>query len=138
MRNMKPPTSEARNVRTRSSLTSRIGAGTRRACHAYSASSAVPPAISAAIHSFESRPRPRFSKPSIVPASPRLTMQKPATSSGSSRGSRTFGMKRIERRSPRIPIGMLIRKIQRHENQVTMNPPSGGPITGPISAGTVR
>src|SRR3954463_1709145 len=38
---------------------------------------------------------------------------------------------------PSIPIGMLIRKIQCQEKYVVMKPPSGGPITGPTSAGTV-
>ncbi len=32
---------------------------------------------------------------------------------------------------------MLIQKIQRQETKVVMKPPSGGPITGPISAGMV-
>ena len=32
---------------------------------------------------------------------------------------------------------MLIQKIQRQEMKVVMKPPSGGPITGPIRAGTV-
>ena len=34
-------------------------------------------------------------------------------------------------------MGMLIQKIHRHEAKVVMKPPSGGPITGPISAGIV-
>ena len=34
-------------------------------------------------------------------------------------------------------MGMLIQKIQRQEAKVVMKPPSGGPITGPISAGMV-
>ena len=34
-------------------------------------------------------------------------------------------------------MGMLIQKIQRQETKVVMKPPSGGPITGPISAGMV-
>src|SRR4051812_21757894 len=38
---------------------------------------------------------------------------------------------------PSSPIGMLIRKIQCQEKYVVMKPPSGGPITGPTSAGTV-
>ena len=38
---------------------------------------------------------------------------------------------------PTSPTGMLIQKIQRQEMKVVMKPPSGGPITGPISAGTV-
>ncbi|MNX65705.1 hypothetical protein D3C86_967730 [compost metagenome] len=33
---------------------------------------------------------------------------------------------------------MLIRKIQCHDMYVTMKPPSGGPITGPSSAGMDR
>lgn len=35
-------------------------------------------------------------------------------------------------------MGMLIRKIQCHDMYVTMKPPSGGPITGPSSAGIDR
>ena len=38
---------------------------------------------------------------------------------------------------PTIPIGILIQKIQRQDAKVVMKPPSGGPITGPMSAGTV-
>ena len=34
-----------------------------------------------------------------------------------------------------IPSGTLTRKIQRHDAYVVMKPPSGGPITGAISAG---
>ena len=34
-------------------------------------------------------------------------------------------------------MGMLIQKIQRQEKKVEMKPPSGGPMTGPMSAGTV-
>ncbi len=36
-----------------------------------------------------------------------------------------------------MPIGMLIRKIQCHDAYVVMKPPTGGPITGPMSAGIV-
>src|SRR3990170_5751920 len=39
--------------------------------------------------------------------------------------------------TPISPTGMLIQKIQRQEKTVVMKPPSGGPITGPISAGMV-
>ena len=35
------------------------------------------------------------------------------------------------------PTGILIQKIQRQEKKVVMKPPSGGPNTGPISAGMV-
>ena len=38
---------------------------------------------------------------------------------------------------PTSPIGTLISKIQRQLAYSTMNPPTGGPITGPISAGIV-
>src|ERR1700752_1939326 len=38
---------------------------------------------------------------------------------------------------PSRPIGILIRKIQCQDRYVVMKPPSGGPITGPTSAGTV-
>src|SRR5262245_65576323 len=38
---------------------------------------------------------------------------------------------------PTIPTGMLIQKIQRQDAKVEIAPPSGGPITGPISAGMV-
>ncbi len=34
-----------------------------------------------------------------------------------------------------MPIGMLMRKIQRHDAYVVMKPPSGGPTTGAMSAG---
>ena len=36
-----------------------------------------------------------------------------------------------------MPTGTLIQKIQRHSKYVVMKPPTGGPSTGPISAGTV-
>src|SRR3990170_4063056 len=39
--------------------------------------------------------------------------------------------------TPISPTGILIQKIQRQEKTVVMKPPSGGPITGPISAGMV-
>ncbi len=38
---------------------------------------------------------------------------------------------------PRRPIGRLMRKIQCQEKYVVMKPPTGGPSTGPISAGIV-
>ncbi len=36
-----------------------------------------------------------------------------------------------------MPIGRLMRKIQRQLKYVVMNPPSGGPTIGPINAGIV-
>ena len=39
---------------------------------------------------------------------------------------------------PSRPNGTLIRKIQRHEVQVTMAPPTRGPIMRPMAGGTVN
>ena len=36
-----------------------------------------------------------------------------------------------------MPIGMFKKKIQRHEVNVVMKPPMGGPSTGAIKPGTV-
>ena len=46
-------------------------------------------------------------------------------------------MKIVANTMPAKPIGMLIRKIQCQEMNVVMKPPSAGPISGPISAGSV-
>ena len=46
-------------------------------------------------------------------------------------------MKRFASAMPSTPIGRLIRKIQRQSKYVVMKPPSGGPTTGPTSAGIV-
>ncbi len=52
--------------------------------------------------------------------------------------ARNSGNSRAASHSPTMPMGRLMRKIQRQCRKVAMNPPSGGPSRGPISAGTVR
>ena len=39
--------------------------------------------------------------------------------------------------NPTMPIGMLIRKIHRHDANVAIAPPSAGAMTGAASAGQV-
>ena len=46
-------------------------------------------------------------------------------------------MNRVISAIPAMATGMLIQKIQRQSKYVVMNPPSGGPSTGPTSAGIV-
>ncbi len=46
-------------------------------------------------------------------------------------------MKAVTAIRPMMPTGILMKKVQRQLNQVTMNPPTGGPTTGPNRAGTV-
>ncbi len=43
----------------------------------------------------------------------------------------------LARTMPTSPIGTLMKKIQCQLAKVLMKPPTGGPITGPISAGVV-
>lgn len=51
---------------------------------------------------------------------------------------RMSGTMRNASRNPTIPIGTLIRKIQRHEAIDTMVPPTAGARTGAVSAGHVK
>ena len=59
--------------------------------------------------------RPIDSKPMTNPASPRPVSRKPRKSSGNVTSSLMLGMNRITSVIPIIPIGTLMKKIQRHE-----------------------
>jgi hypothetical protein len=59
--------------------------------------------------------RPIDSKPETSPASPRPVSRKPRKSSGKISSSRMFGMYHVTSMIPIIPIGTLMKKIQRHE-----------------------
>ena len=97
----------------------------------------APPPSSTATTLFGNIPRPIFSKPNMVAATPILTTAKPYPSNRSRRSSLKLPIYFMARARPRIPIGILIRNIQRQLPKVEMNPPSGGPSIGPIRAGTV-
>ncbi len=108
----------------------------RRACTTYAPRPTKPSTSVATATSTGTRWRPSVEKPNIASASPSPASAKPTQSSGGG-GSRMSGMKRFASRIPSTPIGRLIRKIQRQWKYVVMKPPSGGPTTGPTSAGIV-
>ncbi len=102
-----------------------------------SAARPIKPSTSvAAATSTGTRCRPSVEKPNIASASPSPRARSRRQSSGGG-GSRMSGMKRFASRIPSTPIGRLIKKIQRQWKYVVMKPPSGGPTTGPTSAGIV-
>jgi hypothetical protein len=80
-----------------------------------------------------------------VPVSPAITVtsaspdsRNPVTSSRGERSAFVSGTKRQASAMPTMPTGTLIQKIQRQSKYVVMKPPSGGPTSGPTSAGMVR
>ena len=113
------------------------GAGCRRACSRYPTTATRPTPIIASVVLRGTTPRPAVSNPNISPhnATPQSTSPNPSNRPRG--GSRTSSTNRLTSTMPRIPIGTLMSKIQRQEKYVTMKPPTGGPITGPSSAGTV-
>ncbi len=60
-------------------------------------------------------PRPIVSKANIALASPIPVSTKPGRSNGRTVVSRRFSMNRLTSTTPSTPIGMLMKKIQRHE-----------------------
>src|SRR5208337_1590559 len=83
-------------------------------------------------------PRPISERPEIRPKRPAPDRRKPLKSKRGTSTSRRLAMNLSDRATPSTPIGTLTQKIQRQLKYVVMNPPSGGPATGPSSAGTVR
>ena len=60
-------------------------------------------------------PWPMVVMPKASPASPMPDRMKPLTSSGGRPSSRMLAIKRVARKTPISPTGMLIQKIQRQE-----------------------
>src|ERR1700722_4406390 len=96
----------------------------------------LPITISAMTMDHGTRLRPAIDRPNAMPPSPIPASTSPYRSKRSGFSLRTGSMKRNAMKMPSRPIGILIRKIQCQDRYVVMKPPSGGPITGPTSAGT--
>ena len=68
-------------------------------------------------------------------ASPSPVRMNPSVSNERRRSGSKSAMNVATSARPRIPIGMFKKKIQRHDENVVMKPPTGGPSIGAISAG---
>ncbi len=62
-----------------------------------------------------SRSCPTVVRPKAKAARPTPESTKPLRSNSGTSRSRMFSMKRVARNTPRMPMGTLIQKIQRHE-----------------------
>ena len=131
-----PATTPCQNVGTRNSRRSMTGCSMRRACRTYASSAAAPATMHAAVigSGQQVTAERRESEHQHARARRRTARSRAGRTAGWS-SSRTFGMWRSTRKRPRMPIGMLMRKIQRQWKYSVIAPPSAGPITGPSSAG---
>src|SRR5436305_7447746 len=136
-RNRNPPMMLARSVAKCSIEKSRTGDPVRRACITYSVIEIDPVATNAPTTGHGSKLSPATDNPNAMPPSPMRASTSPYRSKRSGSSLLIGSMWRSAMKMPSRPIGMLIRKIQCQEKKVVMKPPSGGPITGPTSAGTV-
>ena len=75
----------------------------------------------------------KFSMPKDKPTIATTNRINPKKSKFLTSVSVTFGMALIQIQQPKMPIGMLIRKIQCHVATSTNQPPRVGPIKGPIN-----
>jgi hypothetical protein len=76
---------------------------------------AAPTVSNAATRMLGSAPRPTFSKPNARVASPTPVSAKPPKSNGRRPLSFRSPTSKLTRTMPRTPIGMLTKKIQRHD-----------------------
>ena len=81
----------------------------------YSAMHRPPAAITHMMTLAGITPRPIDSNAETIPASPRPVNRKPRKSSGKTLLSRMSGIYQVTSMMPIIPIGTLMKKIQRHE-----------------------
>src|SRR5688500_4165119 len=75
-------------------------------------------------------------RPKIMPAKAIEVRRKPNRSIGRGVRGSALGRNQLAARMPMMPIGTLIQKIQCQLRKVVRKPPTGGPVSGPISAGT--
>ena len=137
VRKMLPARAGSRKLGMRNSERSTAGRSRRRMWRTASTPAASPSTSAAAEIHPGTTCRPTVSIPNITSASAAPVSARPARSGGPGRVGATCGIFHATSTKPITPIGTLIQNTARQENRSVSTPPSGGPVTGPSSAGMV-
>src|SRR5260221_7179348 len=114
-----------------------MGATARRACQTYNPIPANPKKKRLTTSSGETTCASRAAQAETNAESPSPENRNPGKSNLVISSPKTSGMKSVASTKPRTAMGRFIQKIQRQVKKVVINPPTGGPMTGPINAGIV-